>query len=97
MPDRSSGARYFFSVVGYVHLGAFAEVGVQVPLEFTTMPAQLEISGDVPTTVRVRVRGRSVLAAAVGHGRSERSRDLKDWKEGLPGAVSPDMVRLRLA
>ena len=27
----------------------YAEVGFQVPLEFTTMPPQLEISGDVPT------------------------------------------------
>ena len=39
----------------------YAEVGFQVPLEFTTMPPQLEISGDVPTAVHVRVRGRSAL------------------------------------
>jgi len=39
----------------------FAEVGFQVPLEFTSMPPQLEISGDVPTSVHVRVRGRSAL------------------------------------
>ncbi len=39
----------------------YAEVGFLVPLEFTTMPPQLEISGDVPTAVRVRVRGRSAL------------------------------------
>ena len=39
----------------------FAEVGFQVPLEFTSMPSQLEISGDVPTSVHVRVRGRSAL------------------------------------
>ena len=43
----------------------FAEVGFQVPLEFTSMPAQLEISGDVPNTVRVRVRGRSALLRRV--------------------------------
>jgi YbbR domain-containing protein len=39
----------------------YAEVGFLVPLEFTTMPPQLEISGDVPNAVRVRVRGRSAL------------------------------------
>jgi YbbR-like protein len=39
----------------------FAEVGFQVALEFTSIPSQLEISGEVPTTVHVRVRGRSAL------------------------------------
>jgi len=39
----------------------FAEVGFQVPLEFTNMPAHLEISGDVPNAVQVRVRGHSAL------------------------------------
>ena len=39
----------------------YAEVGFNVPLEFTNMPPQLEMSGDVPTAVRVRVRGRSAL------------------------------------
>ena len=39
----------------------FAEIGFQVPLEFTNMPPQLEISGDVPTLEHVRVRGRSAL------------------------------------
>jgi hypothetical protein len=39
----------------------FAEVGFQVPLEFTSIPSQLEIAGEVPTTLHVRVRGRSAL------------------------------------
>ena len=39
----------------------YAEVGFPVPLEFTTMPPQLEITGDIPNAVRVRVRGRSAL------------------------------------
>src|ERR1700692_569814 len=38
-----------------------AEVGFQVPLEFTNMPRHLEMTGDVPTVVHVRVRGRSAL------------------------------------
>ncbi len=38
-----------------------AEVGYLVPLEFRNIPAQLEISGDVPTQVHVRVRGRAAL------------------------------------
>ena len=72
----------------------FAEVGFQVPLEFTTMPAQLEISGDVPTTVRVRVRGRSVLLRRLVTADLSVRVDLKDWKEGATQVrVSPDMVR----
>ncbi len=38
-----------------------AEVAYMVPLEFHNIPAELEISGDVPTQVRVRVRGRPAL------------------------------------
>lgn len=38
-----------------------AEVGFLVPLEFNNIPTDLEISGDVPTQVHVRVRGRPAL------------------------------------
>ena len=38
-----------------------SEAGYEVPLEFRNVPANLEISGDVPTQVQVRVRGRSAL------------------------------------
>lgn len=38
-----------------------SEVGYVVPLEFRNVPANVEISGDVPTLVHVRVRGRSGL------------------------------------
>lgn len=38
-----------------------SEVGYLVPLEFRNVPANLEISGDVPTQVHLRVRGRSGL------------------------------------
>jgi YbbR domain-containing protein len=71
----------------------YSEVGFQVPLEFTTMPSQLEISGDVPTAVRIRVRGRSALL------RRMVSADLNlrlDMKNGSPGTttlrITPQMV-----
>jgi YbbR domain-containing protein len=38
-----------------------AEIGYQVPIEFYNLSPDLEISGDVPAQVYVRVRGRSVL------------------------------------
>jgi len=71
----------------------FAEVGFQVPLEFTTMPPQLEISGDVPTSVHVRVRGRSALLRRMIAADLNLRIDLKDGKEGkatLP--IRPEMV-----
>ena len=71
----------------------FAEVGFQVPLEFTTMPPQLEISGEVPTAVRVRVRGRSALLRRLIPADLNLRLDLKDGKEGtrtLP--ITPEMV-----
>jgi YbbR domain-containing protein len=39
----------------------FSEVGYLVPLEFRNVPVDLEISGDVPTQVHLRLRGRSGL------------------------------------
>jgi len=38
-----------------------SEVAFLVPLEYRNIPASLEISSDVPTQVRIRVRGRSAL------------------------------------
>src|SRR5712692_2036433 len=38
-----------------------AEMGYLVPLEFNNISRELEISGDVPTQVHVRLRGRSAL------------------------------------
>ena len=71
----------------------FAEVGFQVPLEFTSMPARLEISGDVPTAVHVRVRGRSALLRRVVAADLNLRVDLKDGKEGASEIrITPDMV-----
>jgi YbbR domain-containing protein len=71
----------------------FAEVGFQVPLEFTSMPARLEISGDVPTSVHVRVRGRSALLRRVVAADLSVRVDLKNGKEGASEIrITPDMV-----
>ena len=70
-----------------------AEVAFQVPIEFTTMPRQLEITGDIPTTLRVRVRGRSALLRRIIA--ADLSLQL-DMKNGMPGTtdlqITPEMV-----
>jgi YbbR domain-containing protein len=71
----------------------FAEVGFQVPLEFTSMPAQLEIYGDVPTSVHVRVRGRSAFLRRMIAADLNLRLDMKDRKEGTASLpLAPDMV-----
>ena len=71
----------------------YAEVGFQVPLEFTTMPPQLEISGDVPTVAHIRVRGRSALLRRMVPANLNLRLDMKDGKEGTTTLkISPDMV-----
>jgi hypothetical protein len=71
----------------------FAEVGFQVPLEFTSMPAQLEISGDIPTVAHIRVRGRSALLRRMVPADLNVRLDFKEVKEGTSTfLISPDMV-----
>jgi YbbR domain-containing protein len=71
----------------------YAEVIFQVPVEFTNMPSQLEISGDVPTSVHVRVRGRSALLRRMTRSDVNLRIDFNHEKEGaatvriLPGMV----------
>jgi hypothetical protein len=72
----------------------FAEVGFQVALEFTNMPTQLEISGDVPSSVHVRVRGRSVLLRRMTAADLDLRMDFKDMKPGTALLrITPEMVR----
>ena len=72
----------------------YAEVGFQLPLEFTTMPPQLEISGDVPTVVHIRVRGRSALLRRMIPADLNLRLDMKDGKQGTSIVnISPEMVR----
>jgi hypothetical protein len=71
----------------------FAEVGFQVPLEFTSMPSNLEISGDVPTSVRVRVRGRSAFLRRMIPADLNLRMDMKDGKQGTSYIrITPDMI-----
>jgi hypothetical protein len=71
----------------------FAEVGFPVALEFTSMPPQLEISGDVPTSVHVRVRGRSALLRRMIPADLNLRVDLRAGKEGtFLVRITPDMV-----
>ncbi len=71
----------------------YAEVGFQVPLEFTTMPTQLEMSGDVPTVVHVRVRGRSALLRRMVAADLNIRLDMKEGKEGTASlGITPEMV-----
>ena len=71
----------------------FAEVGFQVPLEFTSMPPQLEISGDVPTSVHVRVRGRSALLRRMVPADLNLRMDMNDAKQGTTSlSISTEKV-----
>lgn len=71
----------------------YAEVGFLVPLEFTTMPSQLEISGDVPNAVRIRVRGRSALLRRMIAADLNLRLDMKDSKPGSTVIdFTPEMV-----
>ncbi len=71
----------------------YAEIGFQVPLEFTSMPPQLEISSDVPTAVRVRVRGRSALLRRIVPADMNLRIDFHDVKQGTTSLkITPDMV-----
>jgi hypothetical protein len=71
----------------------YAEVGFQVPLEFTTMPAQLEMTGDVPTVAHVRVRGRSALLRRMVSADLNLRLDMKDSEQGTTTLkITPEMV-----
>ena len=45
------------------------ERGLEIPLEFENVPIGLEIAGDPPDTVSVRVRGNSRPGRPAGFGR----------------------------
>src|SRR4029077_13480961 len=71
----------------------YAEIGFQVPLEFTTMPPPLEMSGDVPTSAPIRVRGRSALLRPMIPADLNLRLDMKDGKQGTTTLnITPEMV-----
>ena len=71
------------------------ERGLRVPLELIQVPAGLELLGDVPATVDVRVRGASGTLSRVGTGDVVAVLDLRTAKAGhrlFP--LTPDQVRV---
>ncbi|MBI3400981.1 MAG: hypothetical protein HY048_06145 [Acidobacteria bacterium] len=70
------------------------ERGLRVPLEIQQMPAGVELSGEPPATVDVRVRGESGALSRVGPGDVVAVLDLRSARTGrrlFP--VTPDQVR----
>lgn len=73
--------------------GPLAEQGFSVPLEFISIPSELEISGDVPTTVQVRVLGRSALLHQLTATDLNLNIDMKNAKQGVTlMRITPQMV-----
>ncbi len=71
------------------------ERGLRVPLELTQVPAGLELLGDVPATVDVRVRGASGTLSRVGTGDVVAVLDLHTAQTGrrlFP--LTPEQVRV---
>ncbi len=70
-----------------------AEVAYVVPLEFRNVPAHLELSGDAPTQVRLRVRGRSALLRRLSPADLGVSVNLAGAQPGeMRVELTPDMV-----
>jgi diadenylate cyclase len=70
-----------------------AEVGYVVPIEFRNVPANLEISGDVPAQVHVRIRGRSIFVRRVAPADLAISVDLSRAQPGeATFHLTPDQV-----
>ncbi len=71
----------------------YAEAGYIVPLGFTNIPKNLEISGDVPTQVHVRVRGHPGLLRRLSPVDLDVSVDLSGAHPGdTVYQLSPDQV-----
>src|SRR5215213_4101534 len=58
------------------------ERGLRVPLELQQLPGNVELTGDVPTTVDVRVRGGSGVLSRVGAGDVVAVLDLRSTRAG---------------
>ena len=59
-----------------------AERSLRVPLEFTNLPSQLELVGDAPTLVDVRVRGSSGAVSRINTGDLVAVVDLRSARSG---------------
>jgi YbbR domain-containing protein len=72
-----------------------AEVGFVVPLELRNVPPHLEISGDIPAQVRLRVRGRSALLRRLSAADLGIAVDMAGAKPGeMRIELTPDMVEV---
>lgn len=70
-----------------------AEVACVVPIEFRNVPRHLELSGDAPAQVRLRVRGRSALLRRLSAADLGVSVDLAGAQPGeMLVRLTPDMV-----
>ena len=70
-----------------------AEVGFQLAVEFTNLSPQMEISGNVPTSVHIRVRGRSALLQRMVPSDFTLRLDMTGKKEGDSLVnITPEMI-----
>src|SRR5262245_17317831 len=70
------------------------ERGLRIPLELQQVPAAMEIGGELPTTVDVRVRGGSATLSRMAPGDVVAVLDLRSARPGqrvFP--LTPDQVR----
>jgi hypothetical protein len=71
------------------------ERGLRVPLELQQFPAGLELQGDAPALVDVRVRGESSALGRVGAGDIVAVLDLKTARPGRRlFQLTPEQVRV---
>lgn len=76
----------------------FVEVGYNVPIEFFNIPSNLEISGDVPSQVHVRIRGRSIVLRRLTPADLAISVDLTGATDGPTLVrITPSQLHLPLA
>jgi YbbR domain-containing protein len=70
-------------IVWYLVAGEqIVERALRIPLEFVNLPAQLELVGDSPTAVDVRVRGSSGALSRIGGGELVAVLDLQSARPG---------------
>jgi len=72
------GATVWFLVAGE----QIVERALRIPLEFVNLPARLELVGDAPAVVDVRVRGSSGALSRVGNGELVAVLDLRTARAG---------------
>lgn len=71
------------------------ERGLRVPLEFQQFPEGLEMTGEPPSLVDVRIRGASAALSRLGPGDVVAQLDLKAARPGRRlYQVSPEQVRV---